>query len=400
MKVQLHKNKGLLVVLPSGKDQCVHDVLSLGAPAIQGPFCFISNTRQERLYKMKFRTSAAADGFQYLLKSLQQSALQFREAGLVSPKSASTIAVQKEHADKPLQTPSKAVSKAPEAVPETASNNKRDPVQAPGSVKASLQQEPGQILVSLQDDYPPKPAVTIEAAADQMQGIVQQILSEITATGIKVPENGVEEIESAAIANWMAQGFMRSETEPDGLQDELVELLRLLVRIKRKVQFRHGSNPVPISSETLLDLQEIAEKPRKRIKYTIADLKKLEAHAVSRRNKIRASGLREIQRGNGITKPGNRQAAPSLAKRGDEATATSGPKVPANAPGGLATSQWAATDGCSASAAKPPAAANLVVVPPKTPTALPTSKQPDPKGLSSSRWADKPVENEGKFAGF
>lgn len=36
---------------------------------------------------------------------------------------------------------------------------------------------------------------------------------------------------------------------------------------------------------------------------------------------------------------------------------------------------------------------------PKSPVYLEIQKS-NPKGLSSSRWADKPVENEGKFAGF
>lgn len=41
-------------------------------------------------------------------------------------------------------------------------------------------------------------------------------------------------------------------------------------------------------------------------------------------------------------------------------------------------------------------------IPPKAAktTVAPESQKPTPKGLSSSRWADKPVKNEGKFAGF
>jgi hypothetical protein len=41
-------------------------------------------------------------------------------------------------------------------------------------------------------------------------------------------------------------------------------------------------------------------------------------------------------------------------------------------------------------------------IPPKVPTATaaPKTLKSNPKGLGSSRWADKPVENEGKFAGF
>ncbi|KAL6837133.1 hypothetical protein V8C40DRAFT_229269 [Trichoderma camerunense] len=91
----------------------------------------------------------------------------------------------------------------------------------------------------------------------------------------------------------MAQGFMESETEFDELEGGLVDLLRLLVRIKRRVQHRHdisvASNDVSISSATLQDLQEIAEKPSKRIKNTTADIKELETHAVSRQDEIRAS---------------------------------------------------------------------------------------------------------------
>ncbi|KAM0261867.1 hypothetical protein ACHAQJ_002070 [Trichoderma viride] len=354
LKVQLQKNKGLLLMKLPDKEQSVYDVLWLGAPVIQGPFCLISSAERERLYKLKFQTSAAAEGFQYLLKSLQQSALQFREANLVSPKATPMPTTHKATTDT-LQTPSKAVFQVVEAAPKLGNDNEKHSTQTPDSIEPTLQQGTEESLVDVQDDSPPNPTLTIEAAADHMQGLVHQILSEITAAGIKVPEKGVDEIESTAIANWVAQGFMNSETESDELKEELVELLRLLVRIKRKVQFRHGSIPassVPISSATLQDLQEIVEKPSKRIKYTTTDIKELEVHAVSRQNKIKASGLQEIQKG------------------------------------------WSATS------ARPVADKKPAAIPPKAPTTAPKSQKPIQKGLSSSRWADKPVENEGKYAGF
>jgi hypothetical protein len=312
LKVQLQKNKGLLMLKLPEKGQAIHDVLCLGAPVIKGPYCLISSAEREQLYKLKFQTSAAAEGFQYLLKSLQQSALQFREASLVSPKATPTLTTNKESATNPSQTPSKVVfqavkaAEAVEAAPKAAHGKEKIHMQTPDSIESTLQQDTEESLVDVEDDSLPNPTHTIEAAADHMQGLVHQILSEITAAGIKVPEKGVDEIESTAIANWMAQGFMSSETESDELKDELVELLRLLVRIKRKVQFRHGSNPansVPISSATLQDLQEIVEKPSKRIKYTTTDIKELEAHAVSRQDEIKASGLREIQKGSPTPDP-------------------------------------------------------------------------------------------------
>ncbi|KAL6838010.1 hypothetical protein V8C40DRAFT_260959 [Trichoderma camerunense] len=303
-KVSMQRNEGLLMLMPSGQPQSVYNVLSLGVPVIQGPYCIIYGARNERLHKVKLRTVAAAESFQYLLKTLQQSARQFCEPRPASPKLAPIVAASKEEAANPLPTPSKAapkaVSKAPEDVPETAGGDKRATLQTPQSTEAPLHQDSERSLLNLEDEAQAQPSLTIEAAADHMQRIVHQILSEITATGVNVPEKGVAEIESTAIANWMAQGFMESEAESDELKEELVDLLRLLVRIKRKVQYRHGisvgNNDVSISSETLQDLQEIAEKPSKRIKYTTADIKELETHAVSRQDKIKASGLQEIQK--------------------------------------------------------------------------------------------------------
>lgn len=46
-----------------------------------------------------------------------------------------------------------------------------------------------------------------------------------------------------------------------------------------------------------------------------------------------------------------------------------------------------------------PPKALMATAAPKSPVHLEIEKS-NPKGLSSSRWADKPVENEGKFAGF
>lgn len=272
-KVSMQRNEGLLMLMPSGQPQSVYNVLSLGVPVIQGPYCIIYGARNERLHKVKLRTVAAAESFQYLLKTLQQSARQFCEPRPASPKLAPIIAASKEEAASPLPTPSKAapkaVSKAPEDAPETADGDKKAALQTPQSTEPPLHQDSEKSLLNLEDEAQPQPSLTIEAAADHMQRIVHQILSEITASGVNVPEKGVAEIESTAIANWMAQGFMESEAESDELKEELVDLLRLLVRIKRKVQYRHGisvgNNDVSISSETLQDLQEIVEKPSKRI---------------------------------------------------------------------------------------------------------------------------------------
>ncbi|EHK25666.1 uncharacterized protein TRIVIDRAFT_219428 [Trichoderma virens Gv29-8] len=454
-KVHIQRNEGLLMLKPSGKPESVYNVLSLGVPAIQGPFCIIYGARNERLHKVKLRTSAAAESFQYLLKSLQQSARQFGETRPASPKPTPVVTASENIPASPLQTPSKAIMEAPEDVPETADDNTRAVLQTPQPLELPLQQESQESLLNLEDELPQQPSLTIEAAADHMQRIVQQILSEITATGVNVPEKGVEEIESTAIANWMAQGFMKSETESDELKDELVELLRLLVRIKRKVQYRHGisagSSDIPISSATLQDLQEISEKPSKRIKYTTADIKELEMHAVSRQDKIKASGLQEIQRRSPTPvepkkipptpvepkmssptpdEPKKKTAASELssptpkadlsssvtkASSGLSSSATkaptelsnstskassgpsqSGPKVP----GGLATSRWATAGGWSSPTPTAAAAKKTTISPLKATAPVFVSQKPSPKGLSSSRWADKPVENKGAFAGF
>ncbi|KAL6789114.1 hypothetical protein J3E68DRAFT_439344 [Trichoderma sp. SZMC 28012] len=463
-KVSMQRNEGLLMLMPSGQPQSVYNVLSLGVPVIQGPYCIIYGARNERLHKVKLRTVAAAESFQYLLKTLQQSARQFCEPRPASPKLAPIVAASKEEAASPLPTPSKAapkaVSKASEDVPETADGDKRTTLQTPQSTEAPLHQDSEKSLLNLEDDAQPQPSLTIEAAADHMQRIVHQILSEITATGVNVPEKGVAEIESTAIANWMAQGFMESEAESDELKEELVDLLRLLVRIKRKVQYRHGisvgNNDVSISSETLQDLQEIAEKPSKRIKYTTADIKELETHAVSRQDKIKASGLQEIQKrspkpaeaepkrsspipddsrtvrpsDSGLKEPSipsqsiSRAELPnSTAKVTTDVSspAPAAPTKPLNsaskassgasksdlkAPGGLATSRWATPGACSAPttttvcvAVKKEATTPLK---PTAPIFISQKPKPSPKGLSSSRWAmsDKVVANKGAFASF
>ncbi|KAM0523911.1 hypothetical protein ACHAPE_001164 [Trichoderma viride] len=504
LKVQLQKNKGLLAMKLQDKGTSIHDVLALDTPVVQGPFCLISNTQRERLYKLKFRTSVAAEGFQYLLKSLQQSACRFKEPSLVSPKEPPTPTANKGPAagktpivnktptdnktpttnDTPtvnkiptasntpndsktssankmpttdketeadsVNTPLNTASQVAETAPTTDHDDGKGSLQTAASIETSLQRDTresvvGETLVDTDDVFPSNPALTIEAAADHMQGLVQQILSDITASGIQVPERGIEEIESTAISNWMAQGFMTTETESDELKEELAELLRLLVRIKRKVQFRHGSNhmnrmnTVTISSETLQDLQglqdlqEIVEKPSKKIKYTSTDIKELEAQAVSRKDKINASGLREIQKGSLPKK----KTGLSIAKQKDQFSSESSWRTCDISMGQLERyshskrychSKWyshpkryvlpdtnivvACTDsapiGLSAIEPKLESIKKWIDIPPKAPTTTVApkspaplqSQKPNPKGLGSSRWADKPVKNEGKFAGF
>lgn len=311
IKAHMPKNEGWFVVVPSGKSQAIHNVLSLGAPVIQGPFCLIVNAKREPLYKMKFQTSAAAENFLHMLKTLQESALLTG----VPPKATPNVAASKEQVTSPPQTPSEETIKAEDTAPKAVNGGISSATQTTIPTEASPQQEfEEESLLDLDYDTTPKPAVTIEAAADHMQNIVQQILSEITATGVKVTEKGVEEIESTAIDNWMAQGFMQSATESDDLKNELVELLRLLVKIKRKVQFRNGTNPIPISSKTMQELQEIVEKPSKRIKYTTADIKELEAHAVSRPSEIEASGVQQIRKGTDTRVQPKQTVVPSMAK--------------------------------------------------------------------------------------
>ncbi|KAJ4863225.1 hypothetical protein T069G_04179 [Trichoderma breve] len=438
-KVSMQRNEGLLMLMPSGQPQSVYNVLSLGVPVIQGPYCIIYGARNERLHKVKLRTVAAAESFQYLLKTLQQSARQFCEPRPASPKLAPIVAALKEEAASPLPTPSKAapkaVSKASEDVLETADGDKRATLQTSQSTEAPLHQDSEKSLLNLEDEAQPQPSLTIEAAADHMQRIVHQILSEITATGVNVPEKGVAEIESTAIANWMAQGFMESEAESDELKEELVDLLRLLVRIKRKVQYRHGisvgNNDVSISSETLQDLQEIAEQPSKRIKYTTADIKELETHAVSRQDKIKASGLQEIQKRSpkpveveskrSSPIPDDSKTGSPLADEPKKKIDLAAPTEPLNfaskassgatksdlkAPGGLATSRWATPGARSAPTTTTAAvAAKKEATTPLKPTApifISKKPKPNPKGLSSSRWAvgGGPVANEGAFASF
>ncbi|TFB07744.1 hypothetical protein CCMA1212_001170 [Trichoderma ghanense] len=444
-KVHVQKNEGTLVLIPSGKAELAYNVLDLGTAAIQGPFCIIFSARGERLHKVKLRTAAAADSFQYLLKCLVESAQRYGGQRPVSPKPTPALAAQKQQ-DTRLQSPSQPTLAAPGDAPKTTNGNASSAVQMPDSIDAPLQPESQASLLNVEDDSHPQPSLTIEAAADHMQHIVQQILSEITATGVQVPEQGVDVIESTAIANWMAQGFMQTETESAELKEELVDLLRLLVRIKRKVQHRHGGNAdsksVPISSATLQDLQEIVEKPSKRIKYTPADIKQLEGHAVSREDNIKASGLREIQKGFSSTADARKKAhrsspptadtpkkmaVPSMAEHraysaqtASTKTSDSGSKttveLTSSAPkaangvqtsgtktsGGLATSRWATSDGFekhdiftdigslgwSTSTATGAAETKPAVPHPSVTVPTANGQKPKPQGLSSSRWAN------------
>ncbi|KAK1247478.1 hypothetical protein MKX07_002387 [Trichoderma sp. CBMAI-0711] len=407
-KVHVQKNEGTLVLMPSGKAELAYNVLDLGNAAIQGPFCIIYSAKSERLHKVKLRTAAAADSFQYLLKCLLESAQRFGRPRSVSPKPTPTLVAQKQQ-DTILQVPPKPSLAAPGDALKMTNGKASSAVQVPDAIDAPLQPKSEASLLNVEDASHTKPSLTIEAAADHMQRIVQQILSEITATGVQVPEQGVEVIESTAIANWMAQGFMQTETESAELKQELVDLLRLLVRIKRKVQSRHGGNAesksVPISSATLQDLQEIVETPSKRIKYTPADIKQLESHAVSREDNIRASGLREIQKGTSSTADALKKAhksSPSTTDTPMEMTvpieltspapksANGIPESGATTNGGLAMSRWATSDGWSspttATGAEPkpkPAAP-----PPSVTVPITNGQKPKPQGLSSSRWAN------------
>lgn len=252
LKIQNNNDKAFLALSALHKEDKLHNVLELSAPDIRDDCCrlYSREMASRSRYILQFPTASDAEKFGLYLESLQKAA-------------ARALRPQKNTGNQPTKTEIPSSYRLPlsptalESMPNACNPVKRDDcetklvdVESP----STSQQE--------------KKAPTIEDAADSLFNLIEKILPEAAAAGLNVSEDAISDIQETAIESWLERGFLRSET--DDMKSELLELLRILVRIKRKAEARKEV-PKPKSLKGF----ESPVCSAKRIKYSVSEIQNL-----------------------------------------------------------------------------------------------------------------------------
>ncbi|KAG5928955.1 hypothetical protein E4U42_007587 [Claviceps africana] len=263
LKIQKNSDKAFLVLSAPKKQDRLHNVLNISEPDIQDDCCsfFSREIESRRKHILQFPNASGANKFGLYLENLQKAAA--RAHGTSSKAS--------DNQSRQIDIPSSAKLK-----PSTKENTKKESTSSASKPETSgirdtkLVDVESAATTSEQEENAP----TIEDAAESLFDLIEKILPEAAAAGLNVSEDAISDIQETAIESWLRRGFLKSEA--DDIKSELLELLRILVRIKRKAELRKKAaqpkSPIVISS--LKDF-ESADSNVKRIKYSAAEIRSL-----------------------------------------------------------------------------------------------------------------------------
>ncbi|QPH05378.1 hypothetical protein C2857_003131 [Epichloe festucae Fl1] len=253
LKIQKNSDKALIQLSAANKEDKSHNVLEISAPEIEGDCCRLCSRVMDSNFRyiLQFSNVSEAKEFGLYLESLQKAAA--RALGAVNPGS------------QPTGTDVPASFKLPTSNKECITTQKTSQNEAK--------------LVDVESPSTPKQGTkvpTIEDAAQMLFDLIEKILPEAAAAGLNVSEDAVSDIQETAIDSWLTRGFLKSET--DDMRSELLDLLRILVRIKRKAESRkQAAQPKPVIQsviQSLKDFERADAKPHC-IKYSVSEIQKL-----------------------------------------------------------------------------------------------------------------------------
>ncbi|TWU72440.1 hypothetical protein ED733_003457 [Metarhizium rileyi] len=280
MRLRKDTDEGYLVLSTAGKEDRVHNVLELMSPDTRDDCCRVcsKNERNGFAYILQFPNILDTQKFKIFLESLQQAAA--REANLEDNQTKPrTKSIQATQTPSGLLGPTNPVIKWPSlsATSATSEVTRLTASTLPSTVPTPSKQATVEGLCSDAklidfDDSPCcSPAareLIIEDAAEKLVELINKILPEASAAGLLLSDDTIADIEETAIDDWLARGFLQSET--DDMKADLLDLLRILVRLKRKAESRRQTQPV------IRSLQGYDEVPRPcRITYTASELERL-----------------------------------------------------------------------------------------------------------------------------
>ncbi|KHN96591.1 uncharacterized protein MAM_05534 [Metarhizium album ARSEF 1941] len=396
MKIRKDTDEGYLILSRAGKEDKIHNVLELLAPDLKENHCRVCSKVEKNGfdYNFQFPSVPSAHKFKIYLESLQQAAI--REANSEQNK-ANTSATCVQATGKPqtsldITCP---VIESPSHLPTSETTDLERPAIStlPSTVPTPTKQANANGAaggVNLVDLEPPSRSTQkareciIEDAAEKLVELIEKILPEAAAAGLLLSDDAIADIEETAIEDWLARGFLQSET--DDMKADLVELLRILVRLKRKAESRRRAQPV------IKSLEGFDREPSStRVTYHASELEKLNvsqhsAHSGGKRIKYTPSELEGIG-GTRVTAPVNLGKSVMMPRRITETTRLPAPDLRSvskyknwldEKPGEVATCRLEPT--AAASPAQSPQMTNH--------NGIASNKDHSiPAGLATSRWA-------------
>ncbi|KAG5950913.1 hypothetical protein E4U53_004175 [Claviceps sorghi] len=263
LKIQNNSDKAFLVLSESNKEDRLHNVLEISTPEIEDDCCSFCSRETTSIARsiLQFPNAAEAKKFGLYLENLQKAAAR------TSGASSGTSGNRSRQADiPPSSKPKPSAAEAPEKESSPSANK----LETRGFSDVKLVDVESQATTSEQE----KKAPTIEDAAQSLFDLIEKILPEAAAAGLDVSEDAISEVQETAIESWLRRGFLKSET--DDMKSELVELLRILVRIKRKAEARKKATQIepPVVIQSLKDLDG-TDSSVKRVKYSLAEIQSL-----------------------------------------------------------------------------------------------------------------------------
>ncbi|KAG6006111.1 hypothetical protein E4U43_000488 [Claviceps pusilla] len=252
LKIQINSDKAFLALSTLNKEDKLHNVLELSAPDIRDDCCrlYSREMASRSRYILQFPNASSAEKFGLYLESLQKAAARALRPRKNTDNQPTKTEIPSSY--RPLLSPAEV-----ESMPNACNPVKRDDCET----KLVDVESPS---TSEQE----KKAPTIEDAADSLFNLIETILPEAAAAGLKVSEDAISDIQETAIESWLERGFLKSET--DDMKSELLELLRILVRIKRKAEARKK-----VTRPESLKGFESPVCSAKRIKYSVSEIQNL-----------------------------------------------------------------------------------------------------------------------------
>ncbi|QUC16151.1 uncharacterized protein UV8b_00392 [Ustilaginoidea virens] len=284
MAIDEDNDEAFLILSVADKVIKVHNVLELSQPQASEDCCLVASemTGEPFTYLLQFSSSSESTTFRLYLENLKRAVSRRKGA----PSGGNGSAAANTDASKPVSDNSAAVTaqsfpglirpspSAGDASIEDLNVNSTTSSMVPQASDAVS--STGAEVPRLVDVEPtPQPMgetkmATIEDAAEKLFDLIGKILPEANAAGMHLCEDEIADIEETAIDSWLTRGFLKSES--DDMRSELLDLLRVLLRIKRKAESRSVAQKAGIKS--LENFDKEGTKPRQ-IKYSVSEIVKL-----------------------------------------------------------------------------------------------------------------------------
>ncbi|KAK2593880.1 hypothetical protein QQS21_008400 [Conoideocrella luteorostrata] len=286
----LNDSSKALIVLSAERGDKIHDVLDAKTPEFKDDRCRICSKAKDNgwAYILQFNNAPDAKKFCLFMENLQKAAARTLGRSSIAnkpattpittsintPATTSTTTPATQSLEPPTLTSSSASASMPYVVPSTTT----------ASTKAVTVSNGDRETPKLVDvESPPREMQgakmpTIEDAAEKLFGLIEDILPEAAAAGLNISDDAISDIQETAINSWLTRGFLKSES--DDMKSELLDLLRILVRIKHKAERRKQENRIkPIIKS--LDGFHISEVKPSRIKYSSSEIESWAKSGVS-----------------------------------------------------------------------------------------------------------------------